>query len=168
MSKQNHLDVPTEKRLVEGLRGPDAVPADALARSPMVADYVDHFVLATDIRATPEHYARAMFGDVPSVAETFIWRGLLQLRLIKGVSPRAVAGWRIAESSTEWIRLEAQSHSLTVNLVIGAEDDQLELTTLLRYDRRIGRWAWEPLSAIHRKLAPSLLVDAIARVSREG
>src|SRR5262245_26591846 len=37
-------------------------------------DYADHFSLATDAPATPERWARAMFGDVPSVGELVIWR----------------------------------------------------------------------------------------------
>jgi hypothetical protein len=166
VAKQEDRAELINKGPVTGLVGLSVLPADVLARSPLAADYVDHFSLPVDTRANPEQYARAMFGDVPSAAEVFIWRGLLQLRLSKGVSPHSVAGWRIAESSPDWIRLHAQSHSLTVHLVVSASSDQLELTTLVKYDRRLGRWAWDPLSAVHRRLAPSLLVNAAARVSR--
>ena len=160
MSKQEDCTALAGKRAVKGLVGPGEMPAEVLARSPLIADYIDHFALSGDFQASPEHYARAMFGDVPSAAEVFIWQGLLQLRLSKGVSSRAVAGWRIAENSPEWIRLEAQSHSLTVHLVVATLNSQLALTTFVRYDHRFGWWAWKPLSAVHRRLAPSLFADA--------
>ncbi|MDJ0394340.1 hypothetical protein QMK17_13485 [Rhodococcus sp. G-MC3] len=144
------------------------MPESVLARSPMTADYVDHFAVSADIRGTAEQYARAMFGDVPSAAERFIWRGLLQLRLSSGASSQAVAGWRIAENSTSSIRLESRSHSLTVHLVVFAAAGEFELTTFVRYDRRFGKWAWEPLSAIHRRLAPSLLMGAISGTTAES
>jgi hypothetical protein len=38
-------------------------------------DYVDLFTLSTSASTTPERWARAMFGDVPSVTERLIWRG---------------------------------------------------------------------------------------------
>lgn len=151
----------------DGFTGLDNVPPEARARSPLVAHYADHFAIAVDVRATPEQYARAMFGDVPSATELFIWRGLLQLRLHAGRSPHTVAGWHIAERSAEWIRLESRSHSLTVHLVVSAAAGELALTTLVRYDRAPGRWAWVPLSAIHRRLAPSVLLDAVSRVGRK-
>ncbi len=149
---------------VKSLVGVEEMPECVLVRSPMGADYVDHFFVDVDIVATPERYARVMFGDVPSVAERFIWRRLLQLRLSTGATSNSVAGWRIAESTPQWIRLEVRSHSLTVHLVIHAAGGRLELTTFVRYDRRLGRWAWVPLSAVHRMLAPSVLTDAIARL----
>ena len=160
MSKSDEHD----RYRVKSLVGFDEMAEGVLARSTMHADYVDHFFVDVDTAAAPERYARVMFGDVPSVAERFIWQGLLQLRLIAGPTPTSVAGWRIAVTTPRWIRLENRSHSLTVHLVIHAADGRLELTTFVRYDRSLGRWAWVPLSAVHRRLAPSVLTDAIARL----
>ena len=55
---------------VRGVVGVREVPESVrtLGALPRV-DYADRFVLATDVDATPEQWARAMFGDVPSVAE---------------------------------------------------------------------------------------------------
>lgn len=127
-------------------------------------DYADLFTLPTDVVATPEEWARAMFGDVPDAAEVFIWRGLLGLRLSRGRSPDTVAGWRIADRGDHWIRLEAASSLLTGNLVVLVADGQLSLATMLHYERRLGRLVWPPLSAIHRRLAPGLLSDAVKKV----
>jgi hypothetical protein len=140
---------------------PEAVRA--LSSLPDI-DYADLFTLPTDADATPEQWARAMFGDVPNVAELLIWRGLLGLRLSRGRSPATVAGWQIGERGEDWIRLEAASWFLTGNLLVQTADGRVSLGTFLHYDRRLGDGVWPPLSAIHRRLVPGLLRDATARI----
>lgn len=120
-------------------------------------DYVDHFTVSTDVEATPEQWARAMFGDVPSPAERLIWRGFLGLRLSRGPSPDTVAGWRITGRGDDWIRLETASWFMAGNLLVQASGGQASLTTFIRYDRRLGRGVWTPLSAVHRRLVPRVL-----------
>jgi hypothetical protein len=127
-------------------------------------DYADQFSLATNAHATPEQWARAMFGNVPSPAELFLWRGLLGLRLSPGRSPTTVAGWRIGDRGDEWIRLEAASWFLTGNLLVQTGDGRVSLSTLLHYDRRLGHALWPPLSAVHRRLVPGVLRAAAARI----
>jgi hypothetical protein len=127
-------------------------------------DYADQFALSTDADATPEQWARAMFGNVPSVAELLIWRGLLGLRLSRGRSPATVGGWQIGGRGDDWIRLEAASWFLTGNLLVHTAAGRVSLATFLHYDRRLGRRVWPPLSAIHRRLVPGLLRDAAARI----
>jgi hypothetical protein len=129
-------------------------------------DYVDQFTLPTDADATPEQWARAIFGDVPSLAELLIWRGVLGFRLSRGRSPATVAGWRIGERGEGWIRLEAVSWFLTANLLLQAADGSVSLVTFLHYDRRLGHGVWPPLSVMHRRLVPGLLRDGGARISR--
>ncbi|HET6672469.1 MAG TPA: hypothetical protein VFG92_03760 [Agromyces sp.] len=143
---------------VSGVVGTSAIPEpDRSASSLPDADYADAFSLVTDVVASPEQWARAMFGDVPSPAERFIWRGLLGIRLSRGTSPHTVAGWRIAEQSEDWIRLEAGSWFLSANLVVRTSDSRVSLATLLRYDRGLGTVVWPPLSAVHRLLVPRVL-----------
>ncbi|HEY0688092.1 MAG TPA: hypothetical protein VGD71_03555 [Kribbella sp.] len=127
-------------------------------------DYADQFTISADAEATPEQWARAMFGDVPSVAELLIWRGLLGLRLNRGRSPATVAGWQIGERGEDWIRLEAVSWFLTANLLVQTADGRVSLGTFLHYGRRLGHGVWPPLSAIHRRLVPGVLRDAAARI----
>lgn len=156
----------TTSPVIGRARHADAIPGSVLARSSLpVLDYADHFTLATDVEATPEQWARAMFGDVPDLAEVFIWRVLLGLRLSRGRSSATVGGWRIGGRGTDWIRLEAQSWFLSGNLVVQVTDGVgVGLATFLRYERGLGRLVWPPLSAVHRRLVPGLLRDAAAQI----
>jgi hypothetical protein len=150
---------------VECAVGKHNIPESARALSSLPdMDYADQFTISTDADATPEQWARAMFGDVPSVAELLIWRGLLGLRLRPGRSSATVAGWRIGDRGDDWIRLEAASWFLTGNLVVQTANGRVSLGTFLHYDRRLGHGVWPPLSAIHRRLVPGVLRDAVARI----
>ncbi|MFI6318336.1 hypothetical protein ACIBG8_12490 [Nonomuraea sp. NPDC050556] len=146
--------------------GTDNLPESDRALSSLTGiDYADRFSLATDVEATPEEWARAMFGDVPNPGEVFIWRGLLQIRLSREPSPDTVAGWRIGGRGDGWIRLEAASWFLSCNLVVRAADGEVSLVTLLHYDRPLGHVVWPPLSAVHRRLAPGVLTKAADRLA---
>jgi hypothetical protein len=127
-------------------------------------DYADRFTLATDAEATPEDWARAMFGDLPGVAGWFIWRGVLGLRLSRGRSPATVAGWRIGGRGEDWIRLETASRSLGADLLVQTGEGRVSLTTCMHYDRRWGAVVWPPLSAVHRRLVPGVLEAAERRI----
>lgn len=118
------------------------------------------------MRATPEHWARAMFGDVPSPGEVFIWRFCLGLRLRPGPSPETVAGWRIAARREDSIRLEAASWFLSANLVVRTGAGRVALETSLHYDRAPARVLRRPLSAVHRAVVPGVLRSADARMAR--
>lgn len=130
----------------------------ALSALPEI-DYADLFTVATDASRTPEQWARRMFGDVPSIGERVIWRGLLGLRLES--SPETVAGWRIADRGDDWIRLATESWFLSANLVVIATGGDVSLATFLHYDRFPGRVVWPPLSAVHRALVPGVLRRAV-------
>lgn len=123
-------------------------------------DYSDRFTLPTEVTATPEQWARAMFGDVPNLGELFIWRAVLGLRLSLGRSPDTVAGWRIGGRGADWIRLEAASRFLSANLIVHTGPGRVSLTTLLRYDRDPARHVWPTLARVHRLLVPGVLRDA--------
>jgi hypothetical protein len=152
--------------LVDSAVGTHEVPGSVRVLSSLPdPDYADLFTLSTDTEAAPEQWARAMFGDVPSVAELLIWRGLLGLRLARGRSPATVAGWQIGGRGEDWIRLEAASWFLTGNLLVQAANGRVSLATFLRYDRCLGRGVWPPLSAIHRRVVPGLLHDAAAQAA---
>lgn len=155
----------TGAAMVDAAVGVRALPESfrALGSLPAI-DYADRFTLATDAPATPEQWARAMFGDVPGFAQQVIWRGLLGLRLSRGRSPDTVAGWRVTGRGEDWIRLEAASWFLSGNLVVRVGGGKVSLGTFLHYDGRLGRRVWPPLSAIHRRLVPGLLRDAVATV----
>lgn len=149
-------------------RGADLpeIPAYVRALSSLPRpDYADLFTLATDVEAAPEGWARAMFGNVPSAGERFIWRGLLGLHLARERSPATVGGWQVTGRGPDWIRLEAASWFMTGNLLVQTADGLVSLGTLLHYDRPLGRLWWPPLSAIHRRLVPGVLRHAAARLA---
>jgi hypothetical protein len=152
---------------VESTRGPKNIPESVFGLGSLPAiDYADLFTLSTPAEATPERWARAMFGNVPGPGELLIWRGLLGLRLARGRSPATVGGWRIGGRGADWIRLEAASAALSCNLVVQTGDGRVSLATFLRYERRWGRRLWPPLSAIHRRLVPGVLRNAAIRVGQ--
>ncbi|WP_040509875.1 DUF2867 domain-containing protein [Gordonia soli] len=157
-----------ERGEILGAVGVDAAGVDVRNRSSLDADYIDHYELTTPIGAAPQDYARAMFGDVPTPGERFIWTGLLHITLSRGTSPDTIAGWRLAEETADWVRMEARSWFLTAHLVVRAVGDRLSLTTYIRYDRIVGRLAWTTLSGVHRSLVPGLLRDAARRVAQRA
>lgn len=135
--------------------------------APARVDYEDRFTIAAGpVGATPERWARAMFGDVPNLGEKFIWRVLLGLRLAPGRSPSTVAGWRVDGRGDDWIRLATRSWFMSANLVVSVADGEVALVTSIGYDRWPARVIWPPLSAAHRFLVPGVLRDARARISR--
>jgi hypothetical protein len=141
------------------------IPKSILALSSLPhISYADHFTLFTTEGATPERWARAMFGAVPSLGELLIWRCLLGLRLKRGRSPTTVAGWQVGGSGEDWIRLEAASWFLAGNLLVRRADGQVSLTTLLHYSRWLGYVVWPPLSVLHRWLVPRVLLNAVVRI----
>ena len=150
---------------VHGVVGVHEVPGSVRTTSSLPRiDYADRFALATDAEAPPEQWARAMFGDVPGVAGWSIWRGVLGLRLSRGRSPATVAGWRIGGRGEDWIRLAAASRSLSAEMLVQTAEGRVWLTTCVHYDRRVGRVVWPPLSAVHRRLVPTVLRNAERRI----
>jgi hypothetical protein len=145
------------------LKLPEAVRA--LSSLPYL-DYADQFTLSTDAGedVTPERWARAMFGNVPSVGELLIWRGLLGLRLCLQQSPATVAGWKIGGRGEDWVRLEATSWLLVGNLVVQKTHGKVSLATFLHYRWWLGHVVWFLLSAVHRLLVPRVLRSAVAKI----
>lgn len=164
----NHTENSRGRREASALTyavGMTAISEDDRALSSLPdADYADTFSMPTRTDASPERWARAMFGDVPSPAQRFIWRHLLGLRLMSARSPHAVAGWRIAERDERWIRLETESRLISANLVVRTSERRVALTTFVRYDRGVGRIVWTVLSLVHRRLVPGVLRDAVEAI----
>lgn len=153
---------------VRGAVGTQAVPSAVLDLSALSrVDYVDHVAIAHPHAAevTAEHWARAMFGDAPDPTVRLLWGGVLGLRLALGVSRDTVAGWRIAERGEGWIRLTTSSRSATAELIVHADDAQLGLALVVRFDRRTARINWLPIAAVHRRLVPVLLRSTVRKVA---
>lgn len=155
---------------VVGSVGPEGVGSSVLATSGLArADYADHYILTRDrgSSASPEIWARSMFGDAPDLIERLVWGVVLGLRLHTDKSPSTIAGWRITEQGDDWIRLSAASRNASAALVVRVTATTLELATFMQYDRGRARISWIPAGFIHRRLAP-LLLRSTARGMREG
>lgn len=126
-------------------------------------DYSDLFTVTTDgaAEASAAQWCRTAIEDVAGLGGQFIWRGVLGLRLKSRPSTERVGGWKIAGRGEDWIRLEASSWFLTAHLVIGLDDEHLSVGTFIRYDRPIAALIWVPASAVHRRLMPGLLRQAV-------
>ena len=153
------MDVLSSAGVVRG------VPASLRAGSALpTSDYADRFGLPTGVRATPEQWARAMFGDVPSAAEILIWRGLLGFRLTSGRSPDTVGGWRVGARTADAVRLETAGSSLRAEMHVETGFGRVSWTTCLHHAGLRGRVVWPPASAVHRRLVPRVLRDAERRL----
>jgi hypothetical protein len=125
-------------------------------------DYADSFEVAQDAgdSRSPEQWARALFEGAPPVLRTFLpvgWRGALGFRLGPRPSDLHVLGWRVAETSTDTIRLELWSPLMTGQLVLRVRESSTTVTTVVAYRRWAARVLWGAIAPIHRQLMPYLL-----------
>ena len=152
---------------VTGIIGTKNMPTTMLGLSSLHGvDYADQFSITTGIDATPEQWARAIFGNVPSTSQVFIWRYLLGLRISRDreASSTTVAGWKIGGEGQDFLRLEANSWLLSGNLVVHRTDSQVSLVTLVQYETWIAWPWWCLLGLVHRKIVPVILRRAVGRI----
>jgi hypothetical protein len=144
------------------------IPASLRDLCPFEPDYVDMFTSrAPGARQTPaEQWARAAMEGAAAPGRFLAWRVLCALRLQDGDGPEHIAGWRIADRGETWIRVEARSWFMTANIVFRTDEDRVLFGTFVRYDARVGRLIWTPVSAGHRTVAPGFLAGGVRRVER--
>lgn len=160
--------------------GVTALPTSTIqVGSLTTVDYGDSFTVSTTVAASPEQWARALFGDVPNVAQVFAWETVLGFRLNRDPSPFTVAGWTIGgyadkqepaqkKQPTDWIRLEQRSRLITANLIVDVTESHLRVTTLVGHVSRLGRTVWGPLSHVHRRLLASMMMSANQAILNAG
>lgn len=155
-------------RPVTSVVGVREIPQDIRSLSTMSEpDYVDTYSLASaaaNTETTAETWARAMYEDTLGARGRFIFGGVLGLKLAKPNAPGTVAGWRIADHSDDWIRLEAVGKRIVGQIVVRAVDGQLSVTTFIEYVSRLGSLVWKLWSMLHQKAMPRLLRDAAEMV----
>lgn len=133
------------------------------------SNYIDLFVATVDdaTQATAESWARAAMQGASAAGRFLAWRALCNLRLGPQSSPNYIAGWRIVERDDRWIRVQADSWFMTVNIVFLAEGRQVFFATLIRYDNPMGRLIWGTVSVVHRRIAPDFLRAGVMRILRK-
>jgi hypothetical protein len=148
-------------RPVTTVVGVSEVPEEIRSLSTMnEPDYVDMLSLATTTETTAETWARAIYEDTLGARGRLIFGVILGLELAPAKAPGTVAGWRIADSGEDWIRLEAGGGRLVGQIVVRAVDGQLSVTTFLQYVSRLGSMAWTLWSTMHRRAMPGMLSNA--------
>jgi hypothetical protein len=115
---------------------------------------------------SPEQWARAAVEGASPAGRFLAWRVICGLRLQPQPSPDYVGGWKIADRSDNWIRMEASSWFMTAHIVFQIDEGCVSFATLIRYDRRVAALIWTPVSILHRAVAPDFLRAAVKRVER--
>jgi hypothetical protein len=148
---------------------PDAIRSlGALAN----ADYADVVTAPIDgAPVEPEWMIQAALKGVPRgllVLVPLVQRAVLGLRLQLRPSADHLLGWKIAERSESWIRIEAASWFLTGHVVMHADEGRMSFASFIRYDRRLAALVWPPVSLIHRQVALALVRSAIRALNDES
>ena len=148
------------------LVGVKSIPAEhlALASFPAIS-YADFFTTRHSApQASPEQWARAVFGSTPSLTQKIIWTVLLGIPLAAKRSPDTIAGWKVGGRGKDWVRLENRSRILRANLIVRVSQDDVSLLSVVRYENWFGAVWWPTLAVLHRYLVPRILSGAASRV----
>jgi hypothetical protein len=127
------------------------------------ADYAD----AVRIHTQAHHDARTWAAQILRGAEarrgffaTFVWRGILGLRIAPIGTPGTVAGWRIASETATRVVLAAEGRPISGRMVFDTSDVAVTWTTMLVFHRSIGRQIWDLAGRAHRAIEPRCLLTA--------
>ena len=128
-------------------------------------DYVDLFTAPTSAEAqthtkSPVQWLRAVLYEAPLRVRVVVIAALLTQR----AALRMSSSWRIADSGSDWVRIEASSSLLTGHVLLRREQSQVSMATFVHYERPAARRVWPPVSVVHRAVA-RVLVRQAARVA---
>ncbi|HEY1689491.1 MAG TPA: hypothetical protein VGF95_11590 [Solirubrobacteraceae bacterium] len=141
---------------------PEAIRALGALANANYADVVTATIDDTQGR-TPEQLIHAALDGLPHsllVLVPFIQRVFLGLRLKLRPSPDHLLGWKVADRSDNWVRIEAASWFLTGHVVMHLDEKQVSFASFIRYDRWPAAVVWPPISLIHRQVALALVRSA--------
>jgi hypothetical protein len=137
-----------------------------------VADYASSFAVDVPLAdaRTPEQWARHTLEGAPLALRWFVllgWRVVLRLRLAPRGAAGSIMGWRVSATTPDTITLEVGSSLVTARKVLTVEQNRVSMTTLVRYERALGRVLWSVIVPIHHRIEPLLLTLA-ARSGLDG
>jgi len=137
-------------------------------------DYADVFTAITPAASqrSPEEWVRLMLDDPSLGVRAVVLIAAVAQRLFLGFPLEApggqrhqphssIFGWRITARGHDWIRLEAASRLMSGHLVLQCGDERLSLATFVRYERRLARLIWPPVSLLHRQVGLFLMRHAV-------
>jgi hypothetical protein len=135
------------------------------ARPISTPDYASAFALTIPDADphTAEQWARTTFEGAPKALRWFLlfgWTTVLRLRLGPRPSPEHVLGWTITAAAPGTVTLEVSSALITARKVIDVGPTQVTMTTVVHYERPLGRLVWSSLAPVHHLTEPLLLTRA--------
>lgn len=147
------------------------LPADAMALSTLSrVDYVDAFLVESDVERTPEQWIRAVLQDAPLSVRTRLvseWTAL-GLKLGSPSSPRRVLGWNVHRSDPGFVLLAADGRlGLDGELLFRSEPRGLLFATFVQHSNPAARRAWAAITPTHQRVVRSLLTHAARRTARD-
>ena len=168
----------TSKRLLANItRVPTVPPARSWSRmAPQEmrslstlgrADYTDFFSasIPPGQQKSAEGWARQTLdvssGSLRGLAVA-VQRAVLGLRL-EPDDPKRILGWEISGQDEDWIRLSAASRLLGAELVFRVANEQLWVSTFLRYDRPPAALIWRLAKPAHRRVGLLMMDRAFRR-----
>jgi len=126
-------------------------------------DYWESFGFPAAVQRSPEQWARLILEGASRRERLTMLSAWLALGV--GLTPpsstRQVLGWRIRHNGPDAIVLGVRAViGLTARIVILAEGPRVTHAMLVRYDRRLGAWAWGQAAPAHRRFVVGLLMRA--------
>jgi hypothetical protein len=147
------------------------LPAEAGELSTLSrVDYVDAFLLESDVERTPEQWIRAVLQDAPLAVRTRLVCGWTELGLKLGSpsSPRRVLGWKVHRSGAGFVLLAADGRlGLNAELLFRSEPRGLLFATFVQHSNAAARNAWAAITPTHHRVVRSLLTHAARRTARD-
>lgn len=149
----------------------EAVEADdellACSTLPRI-DHVDVHLVHIDPTAldSPESWAREILEHTSAATRIRLRAGwtMLGIGLHHGDAD-TVAGWRIAHSSAEYVRLQGDSRlGLTGQLITRVTGDGIVFATVAQLSNPLARSVWARVLPTHLTIVRSLLKEAAERV----
>lgn len=137
------------------------MPERTRSRAEMDADYADRFAIEV-----PGAHGSARPWAHLILEQTASGRSAPRLWTFIGVSlgprpsPDHVQGWRVIADHETWVVLGASTPYLHARAVIEAEDGELSVALFVRYRLRLGAAVWWPISVLHRRGVPVMLLQA--------
>jgi len=157
----------TDHHLSTGAVSEIRLPGDARALSTFSRlDYADAFLIASDVRRTPQEWSRAVLQDAPLAVQTRLVSGWTALGLKLGPpgSSGRVLGWAVRRSAPDYLVLAADGRlGLNGELLFRSEPRGLLFATFVQHNNPCARRAWAAITPTHRRVVRSLLTHAARR-----
>lgn len=144
--------------------GDDVRRCSTLAR----IDHIDAHLMHVEsgALASPEWWAREILEGTTAAMRVRLRAGWTMLGIgLRHSDANTVAGWPIAHSSAEYVRLQGDSRfGLTGQLITRVTADGIVFATVVHLGNPVARALWSAVLPTHLTIVRSLLHDAAERV----